>query len=207
MKSILLLCFLIVYSLSTHAQMSPYDYGMDSTQTLPQGIELGGRAPLFVTTDLDGNRVELNQLLKSGPVVILFYRGEWCPVCNRYLSELNNSLSAMKEKGATVLVISPELAINAAKTKRNSQSEFVFISDTSLEICASFDVLFSVTEAYQKKINTKLQKDINENNGTSKARLPVPATFIIDQNGWVIYKQFDYDYRNRASAVEILKML
>lgn len=207
MKYTFLFSVLMMFSLINYAQKSPYDYGMDTTQALPQGIKVGAKVANFKTTDIDGNKVELKHLLKSGPVVVLFYRGEWCPVCDRYLSGLNSSLPAIKEKGASVVVVSPELAANAKKTKENSKSDFVFVSDADLKICESFDVLFTVTEAYQKKINTKLKKDINENNGSTKAQLPVPATFIIDENGVVIYKQFDYNYSNRASAEEILKML
>jgi peroxiredoxin len=198
---------LLVFATNVYSQKTPYDYGMDTTQTLPQGIDVGDKVQNFKTTDIDGNKVELKQLLKSGPVVVLFYRGEWCPVCNRYLSELNNTLPAIKEKGASVLVISPELVTNASKTKENSHSDFVFVSDSDLKICESFDVLFTVTEKYQSKINNKLKKDIKENNGAAEAKLPVPATFIIDQKGKVIYKQFEYNYRNRASAEDILKML
>lgn len=193
--------------ISANAQKSPNDYGMDTTQSLPQGIELGDKVANFKTTDIAGNPVELNQLLKTGKVIVLFYRGEWCPVCNRYLSQLNNALPAIKETGATVLVVSPESAGNAENTKENTQSDFVFISDSDLKIGESFDVLFTVTDAYQKKINAKLGKDIKENNGSAEAKLPVPATFIIDQKGKVIYKQFDYNYKNRASTEDILNML
>ncbi|MFT6324530.1 MAG: peroxiredoxin, partial [Halieaceae bacterium] len=157
--------FITLWSWSVFAQKSPYDYGMDTTQALPHGMEVGEKVDNFITTDIEGNEVVLNQLLKSGPVVILFYRGEWCPVCNRYLSELNDALPAINEKGATVVVISPELLVNAAKMKENSQSDFVFISDNKLKISTAFDVLFTVTEKYQKKINRFLKKDIKQNNG------------------------------------------
>jgi peroxiredoxin len=63
--------------------------------------------------------------------------------------------------------------------------------------------LFNVTEKYQIKINNKFDKDIAEYNGSDEAQLPVPATFVIDTNGKIVYKQFDYNYRKRASATDI----
>ena len=207
MKNIGILLVIFLVSIAGFAQKSPADYGMDTTQTLPVGLEVGSKAPKFKTTDIDGNAIVMKDLLKQGPVVIIFYRGEWCPVCNRYLAELNNSLPEIKEKGATVLVISPEMKVHVQKTKENSSSDFVFVSDPGSKICESYDVLFTVTEAYQKKINTKFDKDIAEFNGQDVAKLPVPATYVINQEGEIVYKQFEYNYRNRASGSDILEAL
>lgn len=207
MKNIGILLVTFLMSMATFAQKSPADYGMDTTQTLPVGLEVGSKAPKFKTTDIDGNAVVMKDLLKQGPVVIIFYRGEWCPVCNRYLAELNNSLPEIKKKGATVLVISPEMDTHVQKTKENTSSDFVFVSDKDSKICESYDVLFTVTEAYQKKINNKFDKDIAEYNGQDVAKLPVPATYVVDQEGKIVYKQFEYNYRNRASGTEILEVL
>jgi peroxiredoxin len=120
---------------------------------------------------------------------------------------MNESLPAIKAKGATVLVISPELPQNAIKAKEDTKSDFIIIADTSLRILKDYDVLFDVTDKYQKKIKTYLKTDIAENNGKEKAQLPVPATFIISQDGIIIYKQFDLNYKNRASAEDILEQL
>lgn len=79
----------------------------------------------------------------------------------------------------------------------------MFISDKSLRIEKAFDVLFYVTKGYQRKINMMLFQDIAKNNGSSEAMLPVPATYVINGKGQITYKQFDYNYRVRASATEI----
>ena len=68
-------------------------------------------------------------------------------------------------------------------------------------------MIFDVNEKYQNKIKKFLHTDIAQNNGQEKAKLPVPATYIINKQGVIIYKQFDYDYKNRASAEDILKAL
>jgi len=204
----LLFVGIVFFSLFASAQeTNPNKYGMDTTSTLPIGLQVNTLAPNIKTTSITGDAINTDKLLQQGPVVVIFYRGEWCPVCNRYLSTLNNSLPEIKAKGATVLVISPEQQSSASKTAENTQSDFIFISDTNLEICRNFDVLFDVTQKYQERILKNLDTDIAQNNGKDTAQLPVPATFIIDTDGKIIYKQFDYNYTNRATAEDILKML
>lgn len=207
MKYIFLITAFILSVTLLAQETNPSKYGMDTSITLPIGIPLNSNAPIINTKSISGIDINTAELIKKGPVVILFYRGEWCPVCNRYLSELNESLPQIKAKGATVLVISPESNLNAKKTSENTKSDFIFISDSSLEICKSFDVLFDVTQKYQDRILKYLNTDIAENNNQKNAQLPVPATFIIDTNGKIIYKQFDYNYKNRASAEDILNAL
>lgn len=207
MKYILLISMALASFVVSAQEMNPNKYGMDTTSTLPIGLNVNDQAPIIKTTSITGKKINTNELLKQGPVVVIFYRGEWCPVCNRYLSKLNNSLPEITAKGATVLVVSPEQQSSASKTAENTKSDFIFISDASLKICKDFDVLFDVTQKYQERILKNLDTDIAQNNGKDNAQLPVPATFIIDTDGKIIYKQFDYNYTNRAAAEDILKML
>jgi peroxiredoxin len=208
MKDFFLLLMIIILPLFSLAQgNNPAKYGVDENFEIPDGIPIDTVAPRIQAISIDGEKIDTDELIKTGPVVVMFYRGEWCPVCNKYLSEINESLPAIKAKGATVLVISPELPQNAMKTKEDTKSDFIIIADTSLRILKDYDVLFDVTDKYQKKIKTYLKTDIAENNGKEKAQLPVPATFIISQDGIIIYKQFDLNYKNRASAEDILEQL
>lgn len=200
-----ILTFLPIFSFAQKS--NPLKYGVDTLAHLPIGIPLDTIAPRIKAVSISGDNFDTEQLIKKGPVVVIFYRGEWCPVCNKYLSELNESLPAIQDYGATVLVISPELPENAALTAEKTESDFNFIADTSLQILKDYDVLFDVTEKYQKKIKTFLHTDIAENNGSEIAQLPVPATYIISKEGVIIYKQFDYNYKNRASAEDILEQL
>lgn len=182
-------------------------YGVDSSFTVPKGLAVGDTAPTFTTTDVNGKGISLNQLKEKGPVVILFYRGQWCPVCSRYLSNLNDSIQLLIDREATVIAVGPETVENAQRMKKSTGSDFSFIADTSLEIHRSYDVLFYVTKKYQMKIKKYLRTDIAENNGGDTAMLPVPATFVIDKAGKIVFKQFDYNYKNRASVQHILNHL
>ena len=204
-KGIMILVSLMTV-LGVVAQKSPSKFGMDTTYAMPQGLEVGIEAPLFKTTDIEGNKIKVSELLKSGPVVIVFYRGEWCPWCTKYLSELNESLPEIKAKGASVLVVSPEVKSSSENTKKMTASDFVFISDADLKIGKAYDVLFHVTEDYQGKVHAKLKKG-DPSNTSVVDNLPVPATYVIGVDGKITYRQFDYNYSKRANAGDILEVL
>ena len=182
-------------------------YGVDTSFAIPKGLDVGAYAPNFSMHDVNGNLLVLDELQKKGPVVLLFYRGKWCPVCSKYLSNLNDSIQLLTDRGATVIAVGPEKQENTQKMKKRTKSDFSFIADTSLKMLLSYDVLFNVTDKYQKMIKTYLRTDIAENNGKETAMIPVPATYVIDKGGKIVYKQFDYNYKNRASVKDILDHL
>lgn len=180
------------------------DLGMDVAQKTPVGLNVGDVAPMFSAKDKDGNTVTLESLINQGPVVLNFYRGVWCPVCNRYMSAFQDSVSLLEAKGAKVVSITPETTEGIEKFVDKTQTTNIVLEDKDDKIMMDYDVLFYVTEKYQEKIRTKLKTDIAEHNGQEAAQLPVPATFIIDQKGVITYKHFDVNYKKRASVKEIL---
>ncbi len=181
--------------------------GIDSTGGLPMGLLVGDSAPVISGIDALKNPVNSKELMAKGPVVVIFYRGEWCPYCNRHLNNLSDSLELIKNEGAEVLVIGPETFENSKEYTQKLESNFILLPDTSLKYMTAFDVLFKVNERYQKKIKAFLRTDIAENNGQKEAALPVPATYIIDQKGKIAWRHFNYQYSERASALSILNAL
>jgi len=138
---------------------------------------------------------------------LLFFRGQWCPVCNRYLSNFQDSVQQILDKGASVIAVTPETSDNAKTMISKTGMTFTVVSDIDEKIMKSYDVLFDVTDDYQNKIINNLDNDIAENNGKEKARLPVPATYIINKKGDIISVFFDYNYKKRASVSEIVAVL
>ncbi len=181
--------------------------GVDTSKYVPKGLMVGDKAPIIIGTSINGNKVNSNEIIKEKEVVVIFYRGKWCPVCNRYLTNLHDSLALITGKKAEVLVIGPETFDNAEKTANKTGGDFVLIPDTNLKILTDYDVLFNVTKGYQNKIKTFLLTDIAKNNNQEEAILPVPATYIIGKNGLIKWRQFDYDYTKRASVKSIIKHL
>ena len=183
-------------------------YGIDTSgHAPPHGLAVGSMAPAIDAVDQDGNPIHLKTLLQKGPLVIIFYRGQWCPVCNAYLKTFQDSLSMITKAGAQVIAISPETVENARTMLEKTRLTVPVISDTTQQIMKDYGVFFHVTSGYNLKINIFLFTSIANNNGKEEATLPVPATYIINQNGKIIWRQFDINYKNRASVIDILKHL
>jgi peroxiredoxin len=176
------------------------------SQEAPEGLFLASKAPDFKAKDQNGNDIRLKDLLKKGKVVLVFYRGEWCPYCNRELSRLQDSLQLIQDKGATVIAVSPEKAENIAKTISKTKASYPVISDEGMKIMKAYDVEFELQEnTITRYRNTGI--DIEKNNGSNGRFLPVPAIYVIDKEQTITYRFFDADYKKRPSVAEILSHL
>ncbi len=173
-------------------------------QNNPKGLEVNATAPNFTAKNQEGKKVSLHQLKKKGPVVVVFYRGNWCPYCNRELKALQDSLAFLTAKGATVVAISPEAAEGIDKTIKKTGASFAVLNDVDVKIAKAYDVWYEVDEktrtTYLEKWNVDFLK-INEQK--EKAILPVPAVFIINKKGKIIYRFFNRDITKRPSVKEL----
>lgn len=213
MKNLFVILFTLLIAVPSFAQKKkkekedPSVFGVDSSYELPKGIKEGKEAPSFTAYTFEGEAITLKDLIAEGPVVVLFYRGEWCPVCNKFLSNLSDSLAFIESAGAKVVAISPQQPAAMEKTQIKSETKVQLLEDRKGKIMEAFDVEFKVTEAYDNKIQLFLNANIAETNMMEEAMLPVPATFIIDRDGVVRFKHLDLNYRVRASALDIKKAL
>lgn len=183
-------------------------YGIETKDShIPQGLKVGDKAPDFTGYDQKGKQVESKKLLEKGPMILFFYRGKWCPVCSRYLNYYQDSLKVLTDQGFNVVAITPESIENVEQTVKIHNISFTVIYDCQEKIMKDYDVMFDVTKEYQDKILTRLSIDIAKNNGRDSARLPVPATYIINREGIIVAVQFDPDYHNRATVRWMLQNL
>ncbi|GGB70158.1 hypothetical protein GCM10007424_07650 [Flavobacterium suaedae] len=174
---------------------------------LPKGLNKGNKAPDVMLTMQDGTRMSLEGLYSEQPVVLFFYRGYWCPVCIKHLSEFAKEAKKIEDKGVKLVAVTPETYDNVGKTKEKTGANFTIVSDGDGSVMQAFDVDFDVTQNYQGMIQDKLDASIAESNATGEAVLPVPATFIINTKGEIVYTQFNPDYKDRASIQEIIDNL
>ena len=190
----LLLIILAVVSLNVHAQKAE------------SSLKIGQMAPNFVASDQNGNQFKSSETLKDKQLIVVFYRGQWCPFCNRHLSELQDHLEDFKKAGAQIVAISPEKTENINKTVEKTKADFPVLWDKDNAIMESFGVNFILAKDLQVKYK-EYGVDLTKDNGNSSQTLPVPATFIIGKNGKIKFLQYDPDYKNRSSAKEILEHL
>lgn len=171
------------------------------------GIPAGSKAPMFKAIDADSIEFSLIEALKEGPVVLIFYRGFWCPVCNKHLEKLQDSLQFIKSTGARIIAISPENPEYLDKMEEKTGASFRLLYDEDYRIADAYDVTFKPTSVQLITYNVVLNGDLKKSHSDESQLLPIPATYIINQDGIVTWRQFDPDYKNRASVKEIIEAL
>jgi len=177
-----------------------------AAQEAPEGLFLNSKAPDFKGKDQNGADVRLKDLLKKGKVVLVFYRGEWCPYCNKNLKRLEDSLQLIRDKGATVIAVTPEQPESISKTIEKTKAEYSILHDVDLKIMKAYEVEFEVPENMVTRYRNGGIK-LDEINGKNGNYLPVPATYIIDKEGNITYRFFNPDYKKRPAVKEILDNL
>ncbi|GAA4017852.1 peroxiredoxin-like family protein [Hymenobacter fastidiosus] len=169
-------------------------------------LAVGSVAPAFKGKDAAGRPVELKQLLKKGPVVLYFYRGQWCPYCNKQLSQLQDSLQLLTAKGAQVVVITPETQQNIGKTAKKTRAAFPIVQDQGFVIMTAYHTAFTVDPATVLKYKG-FGVDLKQANASSDDVLPVPATYVIGRDGRIKFTYFNPDYRQRVSVRRVAAAL
>ena len=175
-------------------------------QTEPYDLKKGFSAVDFEAKDQFGETFRLYDAIEKGPVVLMFYRGYWCPYCNEQLAQLQDSLSFITEKGGMVVAVTPEIPANIDKTIKKSDASFKIIHDKDLKIMNDYHVAFELEEGLIKKYK-RWGIDLDKKNGDNGQNLPVPATYIIDQDKKIVFSFFDPDYKKRATVGKILQNL
>ncbi|MBU1368622.1 MAG: AhpC/TSA family protein [Bacteroidetes bacterium] len=171
------------------------------------GLVPGQTAPLFEATNQHGNQFNLVEVLNQGPVVLIFYRGFWCPVCNKHLASFQDSLYLLQEAGVQLIAVSPEKPEYLDKMATKSGAEFQLLYDENYRIADAYDVTFKPDTKTLFVYNTVLGAKLKETHSDDSQRLPIPATFLINPDGKIAWRHFDPDYKKRASVSEILKAL
>jgi len=178
------------------------------SQEKPEGLFINSKAPDFKAKDQNQKVIELKDIRRKGPVVIVFSRGYWCPYCSKELQKLEDSLALIKEKGAEVIVITPEKQDGVAKTIEKTNATYPIITDDDLKIMKAYDVAYLVDDKTTGRYKTA-GIDLAANNGQKPGAvyLTVPAVYIVGKDGEIKYRFFDADYRNQALIKDILTNL
>src|SRR5271156_5705154 len=170
--------------------------------TIDAALRVGQSAPDFTLPDAFGNPVSVSALLARGPVVISFYRGEWCPFCNIELRALQQAQPTMEQLGATLIAISPEKPDHGIVAAEKNNLTFPVLSDFGNKVAQQFGIVFQVGEELKEFSKNVFKNDLALRNGEDSYQLPVPATFVIDTTGIIRFAHVDVDYMTGRAEPE-----
>jgi len=176
--------------------------GQHSTSTL----QVGDIAPDFHGIDQTDDLVNLRESLKKGPVVLIFFRGSWCPYCNKHISKFQDSLEYVLDKGASVIAVSPQIPEYNHKTINKTGASFSVIHDKGYHIMDAYYVSFTMDEKTTKNYR-RFGKHVDRAKANEDYIFFFFATFIIGEDRKIRYIQYDPNYKNRSTVAEVLRNL
>jgi len=169
-------------------------------------FELNEKMTNFTVPNALGGSINLDELLKDGPVVLTFYRGSWCPYCRGELSSIQTRLDKISKAGGTVLAISPEVPSKTADLAKQKELGFLFGTDHNNELAKQLALAFKL-DAKTIKAYRQYGIDLPEANDTKKWELPIPATYVIDTDHTIRFAFVEPDYTKRADYDEVVEVL
>jgi peroxiredoxin len=179
---------------------------ISADEAAKKALNIGAKMPSFKLNDASGKTVESRDLLKQGNLVVVFYRGAWCPFCNLYLRNLQKNLPQIKAAGGNLVAISVENPDNSLSVSKKNELEFTVLSDTNLTVARKFGIVYEMP-----KETVELYKsnglDVAKYNRMEKAELPLSATYIVNRQGKIVFAFLETDYKKRAEPQMIIETL
>ncbi|MDX8365765.1 peroxiredoxin-like family protein [Cytobacillus sp. IB215665] len=172
---------------------------------IAKGLEIGDHAPDFTLSDPTGKELNLYEQLKKGPVILTFYRGEWCPYCNLELRAYQQALPEINALGAQLIAISPQTPDHSLSMKEKNELAYPVLSDVGSHVIKEYNLLFDLPK-YLVEVYKGFGINLEEFNDSDWS-LPVPATFIIDKNGKIRLASVNPDYTKRMEPSEVINEL
>jgi peroxiredoxin len=166
-------------------------------------IQVGDTLPLFNLANALGEPVSSTDLLSKGPLLITFYRGEWCPFCNLALRALQQHLDEFHAKGVTLVAISPELPDTALTMVEKNDLNFQVLSDVGHEFARKLGIVWKMPESL-RPVFQKIGHDLIKRNGDDTFEVPIPTTMLVDGNGAVMNTYIEPDYTSRVEPETVL---
>lgn len=170
---------------------------------LATALKVGDTAPDFELPDARGGNISLKSMLASGPVVVTWYRGGWCPYCNLQLIAYQDMLPELDAAGAKLVAISPQAPDSSLSTAEKDQLRFAVCSDPGNRVAHAYGIAYKLAEP----VRSYLEKGVSLSkvNADDSGELPLAATYVIDRSGKIIYAFVEADYRKRAEPADILQ--
>ena len=190
--------------------MKGVDAAIQNAKEFEQGanaLKVGQQATYFELPNQEGKVVALKDLIAKGPVVVTFYRGDWCPYCNLQLRALQARLEELEALGATLVAISPQVPDDSLTKSEISEMTFTVLSDQNAKVASQYGVAWEVPEFLLDHMRVDRNLDLEKINNGNGSVLPIPATFIIGTDGIIVWNYVNVDYRTRSEPEEIIEAL
>ncbi|MGW8956428.1 peroxiredoxin-like family protein [Paenibacillus sp. NPDC055715] len=170
------------------------------------GLSLGTKAPDFSLPDYTGRVITLSEETTKGPVVLIFYRGHWCPFCNLELQAYQRYMNEMTSLHAQLIAVSPQTPEHSMSMQQKNELSFHVLSDLHNQTAEKYNLKFKLPE-YAHEIYRSLDISLDTFNGDSAWELPVPATYVIDSEGIIRAGFAEADYKKRMEPADVLQIL
>jgi len=178
-----------------------------ATGQAERAMKAGDVAPAFTLADAKGNTVDSEALLARGPLVVTFYRGVWCPYCNMDLQALEAARAEIEARGATMVAISMQTAVNSRKAVTQNKLGFPILMDARGEVADAFGIRFALPDYLVDIYKNAFKTDLAVINDDPAWTLPMPARYVIDQQGVIAYAEVNPDYTQRPEPSDLLPTL
>lgn len=169
-------------------------------------LPVGAKAPEFALQDHDGKLVRSSDLLKQGRLILCFIRGRWCPFCVGQMEAMNLIVPQIEQAGATLVAISPQTVMQSYFMHDQHKLKFPLLSDAHNEVARQFGLTYRVP-ASQEAVYRRAFVNLQFTNGDDSWELPIPATFILDRDGTILYASANEDYTDRPEPTEVVDYL
>lgn len=212
MKRTIVLSFALLFAaifVGADAAFAQTDDGakfVSDTDAVKNALTVGAKIPQFSLKDSSGKLVSSKDLAKEGNLVIVFYRGSWCPFCNLYLRNLQKRLADITAAGGKLVAISVENPDASMAVARKNEVQFTVLSDPDLDVARKFGIVYQLPAATDEMYKSH-GLDVAKHNGMAKPELPLAATYVIDRKGKIVYAYLDTDYKKRAEPDVIIENL
>lgn len=178
-----------------------------TAQTNFPALKVGDSIPDVTLRTEENQVVSLRTLVSEKPTVLIFYRGGWCPFCNRHLQSLVGIEDDVNKAGAQLLAISMDTPEKLKATPDRAKLGYRLLSDSDASAVKAFGIAFKVEDALFKKYKDAYHIDLEAASGNDHHILPYPAVFIADTNGVIRFAHVNADYKVRLEPAKILEAL
>jgi peroxiredoxin len=166
-------------------------------------LPAGTKAPQFALGDSNGKTVRSAELLEVGPLVIKFFRGRWCPYCVTELETWRDLYGQLRECGALMVAIGPQVERQSDFMAGQHGLPFPVLSDPGNKVAENFGLVYTLPDAMREYYRSILV-NIPFVNGDGSWRLPLPATYVVAQDGTIVFAEAHADFRVRPEPEEAL---